>query len=412
MRVCLISSVHPWVNPRLVKEADWLASHGHTVTVVTKRIDAWSDSRDAALLAGKRWTTDRVNLLRNDPSGHNRWLRSAVRAELALRAYRWTGALRLAEEGYYRGFADVLAAATRTRANLYIAHTQGAMPIAARAAAASGARWGFDCEDLLAEEQADGLQNPHLRRAILDIERVYLSQASYVTTTSHAMANYLATTYGIRKPYVVRNVFAQTELAGVPEPRARGVHDVVELVWMSATIGPGRGIEDAIQALAALPDHVRLTLFGRILPAYEAPLAALLSTSGVTGRVTMRPIPEPAAIMPTIAKHDIGLTMDLNDCLNRSLTICNKLFLYLQAGLAVGATDTPGQREVLDDVPQCGFLYEPGNVPALTAALSSLVADRSALLTARDASWRAGRERYNWDRDAEVFQTAIEGRAT
>jgi glycosyltransferase involved in cell wall biosynthesis len=286
------------------------------------------------------------------------------------------------------------------------------VPIAARAAAANGARWGFDCEDLLAEEKADGLQNPHLRRAIVDIERAYLPRASYVTATSRAMADYLATTYGIRKPYVVRNVFAQTELTGVPEPRARAVRDAVELVWMSATIGPGRGLEDALQAMAALPDRVRLTLFGRVLPAFEAPLAELLTTWGVAGRVTVRPIPEPAAIMPAIAQHDIGLTMDLNDCLNRSLTICNKLFLYLQAGLAVGATDTPGQREVLDDVPRCGFLYEPGNVPALTASLSSLVADRPALLTAQDASWRAGRERYNWDRDAEVFRAAIDGGTT
>jgi hypothetical protein len=35
MRVCLISSVHPWVNPRLVKEADALSDLGHEVFVVT-----------------------------------------------------------------------------------------------------------------------------------------------------------------------------------------------------------------------------------------------------------------------------------------------------------------------------------------------------------------------------------------
>ncbi len=40
-------------------------------------------------------------------------------------------------------------------------------------------------------------------------------------------------------------------------------------------------------------------------------------------------------------------------------------------------------------------------MPALTAALTSLVGDRAALLTAQDAAWCAGQERYNWDRDAE-----------
>ena len=408
MRICLISSVHPWVNPRLVKEADWLAAHGHDVHVVTKRVDAWSDRRDLSLLPAKAWTTERVNLLRGDAAGRRRWLTTAIRAEIALKAYGWTGVLRFAEEGYYRGFAEVLAAARRTRADLYIGHTQGALPIAARAAAATGTRFGFDCEDLLAEEASDGLQNARLRRAILDIERTYLSRASYVTATSHAMADYLVTQYRIPKPHVVRNVFALSELKGVPAPRARPTRDSVELVWMSATVGSGRGLEDAVRALAALPDDVRLTLFGRMFPAYEPQLTALVAGLGLASRVTVRPIPEPSAILSTMAQYDIGLTLDLNDCLNRSLTICNKVFLYLQAGLVVGATDTPGQREVIDSVPQAGFLYVPGDVPALTTALDALVRDRAKLLTAQDAAWCAGQERDNWDRDAAVFQSAFE----
>jgi glycosyltransferase involved in cell wall biosynthesis len=408
VRVCLISSIHPWVNPRLVKEADWLAAHGHDVHVVTKRVDAWSDSRDRSLLAARPWTAERVNLLRGDAAGRRRWLTTAIRATLALRAYRSTGALRFAEEGYYRGFAEVLAIAKRTRADLFIAHTQGALPIAARAAAATGARFGFDCEDLLAEEAADGLQNPQRRRAIRDIEREYLPRASYVTATSQAMADYLVKLYGIPSPFVVRNVFPLSDLNGVPAPRARPRRDLVELVWMSATIGPGRGLEDAFRALAALPGHVRLTVFGRTLPAYEAPMKALLGELGVTSRVAVRAVVEPSAILSTIAQYDIGLTLDLNDCLNRSLTICNKMFVYLQAGLAVGATDTPGQCEVIDTVPRAGFLYQSGDVPALTAALDSLVRDRAALLTAQDAAWCAGQERYNWDREADVFQCAFE----
>ena len=408
MRICLISSVHLWVNPRLVKEADWLTDQGHDVHVVTKSTDAWSDGRDEALLREKRWPADRINLLRGDRAGHWRWLVTATRAAFAMRLYAWTGAVRSAEEGYYRGFAEVLSAARRTRADLFIAHTQGALPIAARAAAATGAPFGFDCEDLLAEEAADGLTNPQLRHAILDIERRYLPGASYVTATSQAMADYLVQLYGIPAPFVVRNVFAQFLLDDVPAPRARPRRDSVELVWISATIGRGRGLEDAFQALAALPGHVRLTIFGRMLPAYEAPMMALLAELGVASRVTVRPVVEPAAIMSTIAQYDIGLSLDLNDCLNRSLTISNKVFVYLQAGLAVGATDTPGQREVIDSVPRAGFLYEPGDVPALTAALTSLVRDRAALLTAQDAAWCAGQERYNWDRDADVFRSAVD----
>lgn len=408
MRICLISSVHLWVNPRLIKEADWLASQGHDVHVVTKRVDPWSDARDDELLRGKRWSADRLNLLRGDVHGRRRWFTAAIRAAAAMRLHRLTGIVRFAEEGYYRGFAEVLSLAKRTRADFYIAHTQGALPIAARAAAASGVAFGFDCEDLLAEEAADGLTNAALRRAILQIERTYLPRAAYVTATSHAMAEYLERTYHIRPPYVVRNVFARAELANVVPPRDRPPRATIDLVWMSATIGEGRGIDQALDALARLPAHVRLTLVGRLLPAYESPLRVRIAALGIADRVTIRPPVKTAEIMSFLSGYDIGLTLDLNDCLNRSLTICNKAFLYLQAGLLVGATDTAGQRELIDAVPAAGFLCPPGDGAALARRIASFADDRAALAAAQDAAWRAGQQGCNWDTDALVFQSALD----
>jgi glycosyltransferase involved in cell wall biosynthesis len=406
MRVCLISSVHPWVNPRLVKEADLLASRGCDVTVVTRRIDAWSDERDAPLLAGKPWKTEQINLLRHDPSGRRRWLTTAVRSELSMYGYRATGALQFAEDAYYRGFSDARRAAERTDADFFIAHTQGALPIAARAAARAGAPYGFDCEDLLADEASDGLRNPALRRAILDIERAYLPGAAYVTATSRAMADYLAREYGIR-PIVVRNVFPLAEVRGLAPPGNRPRRDHVELVWMSATIGFGRGLEDALTALATLPDTVRLTLFGRMLPAFEPTFVDLVRRLDIGSRVAVLPLPTPDAVMATVSRFDVGLTLDLNDCLNRSLTICNKVFLYLQAGLMVAATDTPGQREVLESVPRAGILCQEGDAGALAAGLAPFVEHRSRLREAQHAAWQAGRDRYNWDRESEAFIQAV-----
>jgi glycosyltransferase involved in cell wall biosynthesis len=407
MRICLISSVHPWVNPRLVKEADLLASLGHDVSVVTKRVDRWSDERDLHLLAGKPWPATRVNLLRHDPAGRWRWFGTAIRSRAALAGYRVSGALRWAEEGYCRGFADVLQAALSTRADLFIAHTQGALPIAARAARRTGARYAFDCEDLLAEETADGLANATLRQAILDIERAYLPGAAHVTATSKAMATYLAGIYSI-EPRVVLNVFPLTELSGIPRPAARAHRETTELVWMSATLGARRGLEDAVGALAKLPPTTRLTLFGRMLPSFESEFLSLIAKLGVSRRVAIKPIPEPAQVMSTVSRFDVGLSLDLNDSLNRSLTICNKVFLYLQAGLLLAATDTPGQREIVDTVPRAAVLYRPGDVEALAARLAPFVAERRRLSEAQEVAWQAGQQRYNWDREREVFLDALQ----
>jgi glycosyltransferase involved in cell wall biosynthesis len=326
-----------------------------------------------------------------------------------LKGYRLTGALRLAEEGYYRGFTRVLDLALRTRAELFVAHTQGALPIAARAAKRLNARFGFDCEDLLAEEAADGLAHPAFRQAILDIERAYLPRASYVTATSRAMAAHLARAYGIR-PHVVLNVFPLADLHGIARPAARTRGPRTELVWLSATVGAGRGIEDAVRALALLPQTARLTIVGRMLPSYEPELTALIAGLGLADRVRIEPpVPEPGLVLSTMSRFDIGLALDSNACLNRSLTICNKLFFSLQTGLLVAATDTPGQREVIDRVPRAGFVYPPGDAAALAARLEPFVIDRAKLLAAQEAAWEAGQRRFNWDQEQGGFLEAVGG---
>src|SRR5215472_9903383 len=276
MRVCLISSIHPWVNPRLIKEADLLSSLGHQVSVITRRMDDSSDACDVTLLEGKPWTCMRLNMLRHQSGGRSRWFFTASQSKLALHAYALLGIMYLAEVAYYRGFKQVLKLARSERADLYIAHTQGALPIAARAAQHHRVPYGFDCEDLLAEEAADGLRNTNVRRAILQLERAYLPGAQYVTTTSGVMSEHLVTTHGIAKPRVVRNVFPLAELHDAVPPQQRVRTKMVELVWVSATIGPGRGLEDMLRALPLLPANVRLTLIGRMLPTYSSVFSSIL----------------------------------------------------------------------------------------------------------------------------------------
>jgi glycosyltransferase involved in cell wall biosynthesis len=88
--------------------------------------------------------------------------------------------------------------------------------------------------------------------------------------------------------------------------------------------------------------------------------------------------------------------------------VTNKIFSYLLAGLAVAATDTPGQREVLREFPAAGFLYPGGSPQALAAGLRKWLSDRRALRDAQQSAWDAAREKYCWDVEQEKFLRAIE----
>jgi glycosyltransferase involved in cell wall biosynthesis len=408
-RICFVSAVHPWVNPRLVKEADTLAAEGCDVHVITLSQDSWSNGRDEELLRTKAWGVSKINLLKAHPVGRLRWSVAATRSKLAFQLSKtFPSVLRFSEESYYRGYSSALARARRWPADLYIAHTQSAIPIAARAARRHGVQFAFDCEDLNADANADGGRHPAMRKNILAIEGAYLKDAAYVTATSEPMSNLLAERYRIKKPTIIYNVFPAEELKSIRRPSNRPQSDLIRMVWMSATIGPGRGLEEAIQAVSILPRRYVLTVFGRLLsPDFENKLKGMVHELGVEGRVEFRPIPLPGRVMETISQHDIGLALDDGGCTNLALTICNKFFLYLQAGLLVVCTDIPGQKSIYKQFPKIGATISPGDYSALAEKVALMTDPKTDMRLARDQVWEIAQENFSWDIEKIKFLACV-----
>ena len=88
--------------------------------------------------------------------------------------------------------------------------------------------------------------------------------------------------------------------------------------------------------------------------------------------------------------------------------MCNKVFLYLHAGLACVATNTLGHASVLAGSigARADYLFPPGNVDALVEILRRLTAPE-VLMRAQNAAWLAGSTRYSWDVECEAFLRAV-----
>jgi glycosyltransferase involved in cell wall biosynthesis len=111
------------------------------------------------------------------------------------------------------------------------------------------------------------------------------------------------------------------------------------------------------------------------------------------------PVP-PSALPAVIAGHDIGLALELAEIPSRDLTITNKILQYLNAGLAVVASDTAGQREVLARAPDAGLLVNLSDAVATATALDHLLGDRAAMMRRQQAARRLAEEVYCWEREA------------
>lgn len=395
-RICLITPHHVSFQPRTLREADSLAAAGHDVRVVCRQADQTLTSYDQDLMQSRAWRLQAIDVRRHGPN-HRLWLAEGMRAKI----YSWllnarVTTDRIAIRSYVRAFDRLLALALSEAADWFIAHTQAALPIAATAARHWNAKLGFDCEDLLAEDGTDSAAVVSL------IQQRYVPLCDYVSVPSKCVGERLAEVYAMSPPLVLYNVSPLQLAEGVTPPEQRAVNPTLRLHWFGQTIGAGRGVEEAVEALALMGDNqVELHLRGRLAPEFQARIKALARKRGVTDRLTFHPLVPPQELIRTMDHFDVGLALERPDHGNYSLAATNKLFSYLLAGLAVAATDTTGHRELLGQIPAAGFLYPAGQPECLAEALRGWCVDGSALQAAQQAAWDAAREKFCWNIEQE-----------
>ena len=78
--------------------------------------------------------------------------------------------------------------------------------------------------------------------------------------------------------------------------------------------------------------------------------------------VTFEPRVPPHTLGERVADHHVGLALETGGTPNLALTVSNKICHYLQCGLAVAATNTVGQREVMSQVEHAGVMVPVGAV--------------------------------------------------
>ena len=145
------------------------------------------------------------------------------------------------------------------RVDLYIAHYPAALPAVATAARKYGTRYAYDAEDFHIGDWPDDAKYDGERRLVREIESRYLQGCAYVTAASPGIAEAYVDTYGIKRPRVVLNAFPLGH--ALPNPTPQGtVRPRPSLYWFSQTIGPDRGLECAVRAIAldAACDHTSI----------------------------------------------------------------------------------------------------------------------------------------------------------
>ncbi len=387
-RILIVSSGHPCRNPRPVKEAIALGEAGYAVTLLTPSTDPHLASIDA-------------DLLKNAPLHHQTITHPH---SFGIRLHQWLAcrAVRIGIESIRAiGFLpELLHRASALPAELTIVHNEVPHWIGTRLLA-KGRRVAADIEDWHSEDLRPKDRRHRPLRLLRKTERTLLNHAIYTTTTSHALTDALHSRYGGKRPHVITNAFP---LQPAPERAAPG--SPPSFFWFSQTIGPGRGLESFLAAWSLTQQPSRLALLGEPCAGYKESLLTRLPPA-FRERIQFLPLVPPTELPALIAQHDIGLALEDPTIRNRDLTITNKILQYLNAGLAIVASDTAGQREVLARSPDAGIIASTADARAFAEQLDNLLANPYALLARQRAARQLAEDAYNWAHEAPQLHALV-----
>jgi glycosyltransferase involved in cell wall biosynthesis len=397
-RVTIVTSGHLSSCPRMLKSADALSADGYDIRVIATRHEPWATETDRDVAARRSWAAETITYGRAGGGSTYWWTGARYRAaRAAVAALAPAGVpMPIVARAFGRVHSELVRAIVADPGDLVYGGTTGALAAVAEAATRCGTPYALDLEDFHSGETA-GADAPLVDALATRVEHAVLPAAAFVTTASEAIAAAYRNRDGLHST-VIHNTFPLP--ARAPDP-ARRDSDCLRIYWFSQTIGPGRGLEDAILALGRAGVAVHLALRGRAQAGYFEAISALATTHAPRVELLHLPPAPPDSMVQLSAGYDIGLSLEQTTPTNRQLCLTNKAFTYILAGAAVVITDTPGQHALAVDLGRGAAIVPPGDIDALAGAFARWAGDPASLDCAKRTAWQAAARRWHWEHEAE-----------
>lgn len=397
-KILILIGAHICTAPRPQKEAEALANAGHDVTVA----GLWSDSelvgRDRLFMKDKKWQFEPIIDFQPQRRINNFWVR--LRSRIAQEKFKRFSIFSPDLLGY--GTKAMLKYAQKVKADLTIVHSEGGLWVGNQLLE-QGFRVGVDFEDWFSEDLLPEARAIRPINQIKYLENRLINECPYCLTTSKAMAEAMAKAYNSKTPTVIYNTFPWEERSQLDGKICdRRNLDIPSIHWFSQMIGAGRGLEILFQALPHINHPVEIHLRGNYPESSRQWLEPQIPKEWIDNLFIHPTVPN-YELLSRIAEHDIGLALEVSNIPSRNLTITNKFFQYLQAGLAVIATETKGQSEILSVYPEIGKLIPCNHAIALADAINYLVSSPSALANKRQTSLSVFQQKLCWEKYSEIL---------
>ncbi len=309
------------------------------------------------------------------------------------------GSLRSALPRFWR---QASAAIRELGCDLVIASDLYTLPAASRAARKLKCPLMYDARELYSSVAA--LQDRALmQRFWTGVEKRYGRSAATIFTVNDSIAEILRKRYADVR--VVRNVPDWPE--GAPSDRLReavGIRPNLRVLLSQGGLQRGRGAILLVNAMPALTDcHLVFLGEGDL----RGDIEAAARFAGVSDRVTVLPAVPSAELPAWTASADLGFCLIENLGQSYYLSLPNKLFEYLAAGVPVVGSDFPEIGALLRDT-GAGIAVDPSEPDMLVRAVRTLIDDGDRYSRAK-AACREAAAGFRWERERTGLLQAISG---
>ena len=295
------------------------------------------------------------------------------------------------------------------------AHDMHVIAIASHArargrAAGRDVRWVYDAHEYVPGLSQYGGRTARVIEGWADLESEFIRDADRVITVSPAIAAALQDKYQLSlRPAVVLNI---PTVDGPGEEPVRTLREVcglaphVPLLTYSGGMTRARGIHTAIEAMNQLTEaHLALVCVPHNDTWFVRKMRQQVAEMGLGDRVHFINPVGPGQVVDFLKGVDVALIPALSYP-SHEMSLPNKLFEYLHAGVPVVSTDLESIQAFLVEN-GVGLTHPAEDPPALVAAVRAVLADRE-----RYAAAAANPElltRYSWSRQADILRAVYDG---
>lgn len=384
LKICMITTRHSLDDARVVhKEAVSLVRAGHNVFIILS-------------------CNARYEYVRNDGSIIARGKAPTGACEyLGIKVFGLPKREGLA--GKWKTFWELSSLAVKLKADVYHAHEPDlSLAIAARTKKVLRKR-GFkvlvihDMHEYPPGEPADKCNNllkmPILLAHVL-WNRLSMKWVDHVFTANNIVRGY-ALVLSYKMPVSV--LYNGPSLKLFPQPLRKSWPKKGEklLLCHEGSMPFNRGLKEMIEAVNILREKVRLRIVGDVFGKEKEWLDQEILNKNLQDVIEITGWLSYEKVSASINDCHAGLIMFRNSINNRLAGPPNKLFNYMNSGLAVLSVDFPEMKQIIEDE-SCGVLIDGQTVKSIIDGIEMLLTDYEKIRIMGENGQKAVRERYSW----------------